>query len=107
MNPKALALQDRRRVFLRRVINLTERLPHHPAVWRIVPQLVDSAGSTHRNYRSACRGRSTKEFIAKPGVAVEEADAPKGWLQALRDANLGDAAETDALIVEADELTAI
>jgi hypothetical protein len=62
MNPKAVALQERTRAFYKRVIRFTEGLPNHPAVLRIVPQLLDSAGSADSNYRSACRGRSTKEF---------------------------------------------
>jgi four helix bundle protein len=69
--------------------------------------LLDSAGSTASNYRSACRGRSKREFVAKLGVAAEEADETKGWLEALLDANLGDPDETAKLIKEADELTAI
>jgi len=107
MNPKAVALQKRTRAFHNRVITFVEQLPSHVAARRIIPQLLDSAGSTASNYRSACRGRSNREFIAKLGVAAEEADETKGWLQALLDAGLGDAAELAALVSEADELTAI
>jgi four helix bundle protein len=107
MNAKALALQERTGAFYGRVIRFCEALPDHIAVRRIAPQLLDSAGSTDSNYRGACRGRSTKEFIAKVGVAAEEADESKGWLQALADAGLGNITEAIALIKEADELTAI
>jgi four helix bundle protein len=89
------------------VIALCDGLPDRPAVRRIAPQLIDSAGSTDSNYRGACRGRSRKEFIAKLGVAAEEADESKGWLEALHAAHLGDAVEIEALISEADELIAI
>jgi four helix bundle protein len=107
MNAKAQQLQTRTRNFLKRVIALCDRLPDRPAVRRITPQLIDSAGSTDSNYRGACRGRSRKEFIAKLGVAAEEADESKGWLEALQAAHLGDAVEIEALISEADELIAI
>jgi four helix bundle protein len=107
VNPKALALQERTRSFLCRVIRFTEKLPNHEAVRRIVPQLLDSAGSIDSNYRGACRGRSIREFIAKVGVAAEEADEARGWLHALREAGIGDHAEATALMQEADELTAI
>ena len=73
----------------------------------IMRQLTDSAGSTDSNYRGACRGRTKKEFIAKLGVAAEEADESKGWLIKLLDAGYGDRVETEALIQEAHELTAI
>src|SRR5262245_44330189 len=107
MNPKALALQKRTRAFLTRVIRFCENLPSSDAARRITPQLIDSAGSTDSNYQGACRGRSKKEFIAKIGVAAEEADESKGWLEALLEAGIGNRDEAIALIQEADELTAI
>ena len=107
VNPKALELQARTRRFLKRVIEFCDGLPHTLAASRIIPQLLDSAGSTDSNYRGACRGRSRREFIAKIGVAAEEADESKGWLLALTAAGIGDQAETAALIKEADELIAI
>ena len=69
--------------FFLRVIKLCETLPESPAGQSISRQLIDSSGGTDSNYRAACRARSTKEFIAKIGVAAEEADESKGWLQAL------------------------
>jgi four helix bundle protein len=107
MNATALALQQRTHQFLIRVIRFCETLPNTDATFSIRPQLLDSAGSTDSNYRAACRGRSHNEFIAKIGVAAEEADESKGWLAALREAGYGDRREADALIQEADELTAI
>jgi four helix bundle protein len=107
MNPKALELQKRAHTFHQNVIRLIESLPKTAAAESIADQLLDSAGSTSSNYRSACRGRTTPEFIAKIGVAAEEADESKGWLEALADAKLGNAALLSELIKEADELTAI
>jgi four helix bundle protein len=107
MSPQAIALQKRTREFLKGVIVFCEKLPSTDASRRIVPQLIDSAGSTDSNYRAACRGRSRKEFIAKIGVAAEEADESKGWLEALLAAEIGNALETMALIKESDELIAI
>ena len=93
--------------FFVRVLRYCERLPRNTRTLRIEPQLIDSAGGTDSNYRAACRARSTAEFIAKIGVAAEEADESKGWLAALLASNNGDKNETKALIDEADELTAI
>jgi four helix bundle protein len=107
MTSQALALQRRTREFLKRVIAFCEHLPSTDASRRIIPQLIDSAGSTDSNYRAACRGRSRKEFIAKLGVAAEEADESQGWLEALVAAGIGNKVEASALIKEADELTAI
>jgi four helix bundle protein len=107
MNAKTADLQKRTRRFLTRVIRFCETLPNHDAAERIKPQLLDSAGSADSNYRGACKARSRKEFIAKLGVAAEEADESKAWLEALVDVELGDAKEGSALAREADELTAI
>jgi four helix bundle protein len=107
MNPKAIALQERTHRFFIRVLRYCESLLDRQATSSIAAQLIDSAGSTDSNYRGACRGRSTDEFIAKIGVAAEEADESKGWLAALLARGYGDRQETTALIQEAHELTAI
>ena len=107
MNPIALKLRTRTQIFYQGVIQLTETLPRNATVSRIVPQLLDSAGSTHSNYRSACRARSKREFIAKLGVAIEECDEAQGWLESLANAGIGDPEAVKPLIKEADELVAM
>jgi four helix bundle protein len=47
------------------------------------------------------------EFIAKIGVAAEEADESKGWLQLLVQSNFTAIEDARDLIQESDELTAI
>jgi four helix bundle protein len=89
------------------VIAFCERLPKDLATQKIVAQLLDSAGSTDSNYRATCRARSPEEFIAKVGVAAEEADESKGWLELLVKAGKTSIEVAGALIKEADELTAI
>jgi four helix bundle protein len=107
MNPQADALKRRAHEFFVRVIALCQDLPKTAAANSIASQLADSAGSAASNYRAACKGRSRKEFIAKIGIAAEEADESLGWLEALRDAKLGNADEVIRLIQEADELASI
>ncbi len=51
--------------------------------------------------------RSIDEFIAKIGVAAEEADESKGWLELLVESGKATIEAAGALIKEADELTAI
>ena len=52
-------------------------------------QFYKSATSTWCNYRSAQRGRSRAEFIAKLGTAVEESDETVAWLEFMRDGEIG------------------
>jgi four helix bundle protein len=107
MNAKAEEMIARTQAFLMRVIAFCEGLPSTLAAQRYKGQLMDAAGGLHSNYRSACRARSTKEFIAKVGVAAEEADECVGWLETLRKAKCGNGPEQAALEQEAVELTKI
>jgi four helix bundle protein len=107
MTPKARALQQRTRAFFIRISTFCESLPRTDTARRVIPQLIDAAGSTSSNYNGACRARSRKEFIAKIGVCVEEASESLEWLLSLKDANIGSPQERDELIDEANQLTAI
>jgi four helix bundle protein len=107
VNPKAIELQERTRRFATAVIKFCERLPSDAPTQKIVDQLLDSAGSTDSNYRATCRARSPDEFISKIGVAAEEADESKGWLQLLVASNLAPMDDARDLIRESHELTAI
>jgi four helix bundle protein len=107
MNPKALELQQRTQRFAAQVIKFCETLPKDPVCQEIVQQLADAAGAADSNYRATCRARSPDEFIAKIGVAAEEADESKGWLELLVQSGFTTQETARALIQEADELTAI
>jgi four helix bundle protein len=107
MNPKAEEYKRRAHDFFMEVICLCRDVTPSTASDSIVEQLIDSAGSAESNYRAACKARTRKEFIAKVGVAAEEADESLGWLEALRDAKLADQERLPALIREANELTSI
>ena len=70
-------------------------------------QLFRAGTAVGANYQAASRGRSDREFIAKLGVVVEEADESVFWLRLLlaTDTHSGDA--TRRLLQEADELLRI
>jgi four helix bundle protein len=74
---------------------------------RIGDQLFDAASSVAASYRSACRGRSKAEFIARLGIVVEEADESEFWLAFAGRARLGNALTRGKLLQEAGELLAI
>jgi four helix bundle protein len=107
VNPKTVELQARTRRFAASVIAFCEQLPRNVACQRITPQLIDAANAADSNYRGACRGRSKAEFIAKLGVACEEADESKGWLELLVESKQARGEVVEALIQEADELVSI
>ena len=51
--------------------------------------------------------RSHREFLAKIGTVLEEADESVFWLTLLKRSGLSSGRELDSLLAEADELTAI
>ena len=80
------------------------KLPKSPEAQVPGGQFYKAATSSWANYRSAQRGRSRPEFIAKLGNVAEESDEAVGWLEFMRD---GQVAEDAALLREAKELCAI
>ena len=107
MNPQAEALKARTHDFSLKVIEYRRTVSYSVEADSIMEQLIDSAGSADSNYRATCQSRSRREFVAKIGVAAEEADESLGWLQAARDASLGDQELLPWLIDEANQLTSI
>ena len=101
------ALKARTKDFALRVIRLVEALPRTRAGKVLGNQLLRSATSVGANYRAALRARSKREFAAKIGIVVEEADECCYWLELITAGGLMPKEKTSALLQEADELTAI
>jgi four helix bundle protein len=89
------------------VIDLVKRLPQNLATDCVGRQLIRSGTGVASNHRAACRGRSRREFIAKLGVVLEEADESELWLEALIACDLAPGLPADRLLREASELRAI
>src|SRR5881409_204957 len=100
-------LQQRTRKLAVQAIRLVGDLPRTPPADVIGRQLVRSATSVGANYRSACRARSRREFIAKLGIVLEEADEDVYWLELLLETGILDHKRLDPLLREANELTSI
>jgi len=100
-------LKQRTKAFALRVIRMSEAMPRSIVGDVLNRQIVRSVTSIAANYRSACRGKSRADFIAKMGIVEEEADEPALWLELITEAGLLPSAKTVALHAEAGELTAI
>jgi four helix bundle protein len=100
-------LKARTKSFTLRVMRLIAALPRSAPGRTISQQLMDSASSVGANYRSSCRARSKKEFVAKLGVVVEEADENAFWLELIVESEMLPAVRVQPLLVEANEITAI
>jgi four helix bundle protein len=104
---KPYDLNERIKLFVLEIFEYIEKLPNTASARNIKGQLARSASSIGANYRASRRARSDKEYIAKLGVAEEEADESCYWLELILQANWGSSAETKLLLQEANEITAI
>lgn len=90
-----------------RILRLVAALPKTIEGRAIANQLVRSGTSIAANYRSACRARSKAEFVAKLGVALEEADETQLWLELIIEGKLLPVVRVRPLLSETTELVAI
>ena len=100
-------LKERTKRFALEVIALGGTVPRTLVAEIIAGQMVRSGTSTSANCRAACRARSRAEFVAKIGVAQEEADETQYWLELLLETTLAKSETVRRLIAEATELVAI
>ena len=100
-------MKSRTKAFALRVVRLTEALPKSRMGDVLARQLLRAATSVGANYRSACRGRSKAEFIAKLGIVEEEADESAYWMELIVESGLMTPRRIEPLLSECNELVAI
>jgi four helix bundle protein len=100
-------LKERTRALALAVVRLVEAYPRNRTGDVVGRQLLRSATSVAANYRSACRARSRRDFIAKMAIVEEEADETQFWLELSADVGLADQRVIEPLRGESGELTAI
>jgi four helix bundle protein len=99
--------RDRTTAFALRIIRLYRSLPYRTDTQVLGKQLLRCSTSVAANYRAVCRARSKAEFVAKIGVVLEEADEAILWLELMTESGIVASPKTEALLTEANELTAI
>jgi four helix bundle protein len=107
MSAIADELRQRTQRYGLHIIVFCKQLPDDWVSREIGRQLLRAGMGVTGNYWSACRGRSDREFIAKLGVAVDEADESVLWLTALMQSGIRGDVETKDLLREGHELRAI
>jgi four helix bundle protein len=100
-------LRERTKRFAIEIITSSASLPRTDVARLIRAQLVRAGTAVGANYRAVCRSRSNRDFVAKLGVVIEEADETSYWLEILVDAKIVTASAVSALRREADELIRI
>ena len=100
-------LKDRTYKFALRTISLVQSLPKGYISDVLGRQLLRSGTSVGANYRSACRARSSADFIAKLGIVEEEIDESIYWMELLVQSGMLKHEKMADSINEAQQLTAI
>jgi four helix bundle protein len=107
MSEIADELRQRTFRYTLRIIAFCRQLPESWIAREIGRQLLRAGMGVAGNYWSACRGRSDREFIAKLGVSVDEAEESVLWLTAIAQGGIREDEETKNLLAEGRELRAI
>ena len=100
-------MKKRTKAFAVKIVRLFETLPQKGAGIVLGRHLLRSGTSGGANYRSACRAKSTADFVAKMGIVEEEVDETIYWLELLIEVGILKAEEAEAILKEANELLAI
>ena len=100
-------MKQRTKQFALQTIKLFANLPKGTILDVLGRQLLRAGTSVGANYRSACRARSTADFISKMGIVEEEADEAIYWMELLVESGLIHKDEVIRLIDEANQILAI
>ena len=100
-------MKRRTKHFVHNIIRLVASLPQGRITEVIGRQLLRSGTSIGSNYRSACRAKSTEDFISKMGVVEEEADETIYWMELLIESGLARQDDLTHLLDEANQILAI
>jgi four helix bundle protein len=100
-------LKKRTKLFAISAIHFSKTLPKNDEGFVIKKQILRCATSVGANYRSACRARSTADFISKIAIVEEEADETCYWLEILEESGMLTKDTVAKIYDESCQLTAI
>ena len=100
-------LQDRLKRHAIAIVKFSESLPDKSGFKTVKNQIVRCGPSAAANYRSACRAKSTKDYISKMETVEEELDETMFWLEFTVGLSEEYRSKVSPLWKEGDELTAI
>ncbi|MGE4290432.1 MAG: four helix bundle protein [Salinivirgaceae bacterium] len=94
--------------FAHSCVKLAMEFPNSKLGQHIEGQLIRCATSVAANYRAACLAQSSKSFVSKLSIVIEEVDESNFWIVFAKEESLiNPPSKFDALIQESKELTAI
>lgn len=97
--PRIFDLEDRTKLFAKRVAELVNKLPRSLTHKEYVPQLIRSSGSVAANYIEANEAIGPNDFLMRVRICLKESKESALWLDLLQVGSLE--LERTALIDEA------
>ena len=105
--PKKFNLEERTLDFSKAIINLCKQLPKNTINFKLIDQLVRSAGSVGANYREANETETKKDFCYRIRICRKESKESIYWLELILEANPDFQSKINELIIEAAEFVKI
>lgn len=102
-----LRMKERTLQFAEDIVDICRLVPRTFEGRHVADQLFRASTSVAANYRAARRARSKREFIAKIGLVIEEADESLFWIDFALRIKLLESPKGETVRKEADELIAI
>jgi four helix bundle protein len=99
--------KQRTKGYALRVIKVVDALPGDMVSQTLGKQFLRAGTSVAANYRSAVRGRSRADFIAKMGIVEEECDESLLWMELLTESGRIKPKRLNQLMAEGHEILAI
>lgn len=104
---KSFDLEDRTLEFAKSIVRICKSLPNNTVNFKLVDQLIRSAGSIGANYREANDSLSKKDFLMRVKIARKEAKETQFWLELIIEANNDLRGKVEVLLKESIELKKI
>ncbi|MFA5926150.1 MAG: four helix bundle protein [Parcubacteria group bacterium] len=80
-------LEERTLNFAKRIIRMCKALPNSTVNFKLIDQIIRSAGSIGANYREANDALSKKDFLMRIKISRKEAKETHFWLELIIEAN--------------------
>ena len=100
-------LLQRTKAYALRVIKAVQALPRDDVAGILGRQLLRAGTSVGANYRTACRAKSSADFLNELKIVEEECDESLYWMELLVESGTLPLRRLEALVREGDEILSI
>ena len=80
-------LEERTLNFAKRIVRMCKALPNNTVNFKLIDQIIRSAGSVGANYREANDALGKKDFLMRMKITRKETKETQFWLELIIEAN--------------------